>query len=68
MEDCRSEARSAAPEPHPKNISTCHRPRSLFGTKVVPPQPILKALPKLVEVKDDKARAKIKELVVELSR
>ncbi|GAX77872.1 hypothetical protein CEUSTIGMA_g5314.t1 [Chlamydomonas eustigma] len=41
---------------------------SLFGTKTIPPQPILKALPALFDSKDGKAREKVKDLVVELSR
>lgn len=35
-----------------------------FGAKVVPHQPILKAVPSLFESKDGKARDKVKELVV----
>eukprot|EP00798_Chlamydomonas_sp_ICE-L_P001437 gene1437-32811_t len=41
---------------------------SLFGAKVITPQPVLKALPKLFETKDGKARDKVKDLVVEMSR
>ncbi|KAG2491479.1 hypothetical protein HYH03_010264 [Edaphochlamys debaryana] len=41
---------------------------NLFGHRVVVPQPIIKALPALFEVKDNKARDKVKEIVVELAR
>lgn len=37
---------------------------SLFGHRVVTPQPIIKALPALFESKDGKAREKVKEIVV----
>ena len=39
-----------------------------FGTKVMTPQPILKALPPLFDSKDAKIRAKVKELVAELAK
>ncbi|PNH12606.1 Protein MOR1 [Tetrabaena socialis] len=39
-----------------------------FGHRVVTPNPILKALPALFESKDGKAREKVKEIVVEMSR
>jgi len=39
-----------------------------FGTKVVPPQPILKSLPPLFDTKDAKIRDKVKELVAELAK
>jgi len=39
-----------------------------FGTKVMMPQPILKALPPLFDSKDAKIRAKVKELVAELAK
>ena len=38
--------------------------RSFFGAKVVPPQLVMKALPKLFETKDGKARDKVKDVVV----
>ncbi len=38
--------------------------RSFFGAKVVPPQQVMKALPKLFETKDGKARDKVKDVVV----
>lgn len=41
---------------------------SLFGTKVMLPQPILKALPPLFDSKDAKIRSKVKELVAELAK
>lgn len=41
---------------------------SQFGTKVMSPQPILKALPPLFDSKDAKIRAKVKELVAELAK
>lgn len=40
----------------------------LFGTKVMTPQPILKALPPLFDSKDAKIRAKVKEMVAELAK
>ncbi|KAG1659479.1 hypothetical protein FOA52_005506 [Chlamydomonas sp. UWO 241] len=39
-----------------------------FGTKVLDPKPLFKALPALFETKDGKAREKVKDLLVELSR
>ncbi|GIL58886.1 hypothetical protein Vafri_13702 [Volvox africanus] len=41
---------------------------NLFGHRVVPPQPIMKALPSLFDSKDGKAREKVKDIVVELGR
>ncbi|KAL6753732.1 armadillo-type protein [Haematococcus lacustris] len=41
---------------------------SLFGVKVIIPQPVIKATPAVADSKDGKAREKAKELVVELSR
>eukprot|EP00198_Chlamydomonas_reinhardtii_P006227 XP_001695563.1 microtubule associated protein [Chlamydomonas reinhardtii] len=41
---------------------------NLFGHRVVTPKPIMVALPALFESKDGKAREKVKEIVVELSR
>ncbi|KAG2440105.1 hypothetical protein HXX76_004219 [Chlamydomonas incerta] len=41
---------------------------NLFGHRVVTPKPIIVALPALFESKDGKAREKVKEIVVELSR
>ncbi|CAD7700615.1 unnamed protein product [Ostreobium quekettii] len=49
-------------------LDMVHQAVSTFGTKVVPPQPILKALPPLFESRDAKAREKVKALVAELSR
>jgi cytoskeleton-associated protein 5 len=40
---------------------------SVFGTKVVDPKPLFKALPSLFESKDGKAREKVKDLLVRLS-
>lgn len=37
---------------------------SLFGTKVIVPQPIIKAIPGVADSKDGKAREKAKELTV----
>lgn len=42
----------------------CVYAHSQFGTKVMEPKPVLKALPPLFDTKDGKARDKVKELVV----
>ncbi|KAJ9516595.1 hypothetical protein QJQ45_015220 [Haematococcus lacustris] len=55
------------PAPVPSH-ATLHALCSLFGVKVIIPQPVIKATPAVADSKDGKAREKAKELVVELSR